>query len=59
MPTISLFFGILIRMHYRDHQPPHFHALYQGHEALVSIETGEVLQGRLPRTAARLVQEWS
>jgi hypothetical protein len=33
MPTISSFYGILIQMFWRDHAPPHFHALYAEHEA--------------------------
>ena len=59
MPVISYFFGIYIRMYFDDHGPPHFHAEYQGSEAFVSIGTGEVLEGRLPTRAARLVKEWS
>jgi hypothetical protein len=59
MPTISEFFGILIRMYYDDHSPPHFHAYYGGHEAIVSIETMTVLEGALPRRAKALVIEWA
>jgi len=44
MPRISRFYGILIYMYYRDHPPPHFHALYGDHEALIDILTGELLQ---------------
>ena len=58
MPVISYFFGIYIRMYHDDHNPPHFHAEYQGHEAFVDILTGEVIDGKLPRTAARIVKEW-
>ena len=39
MPEISRFFGIVIRMFFNDHEPPHFHAVYGGHEALIEIET--------------------
>lgn len=39
MPTISVFFGILIRMYYDDHNPPHFHAYYGEHEAIIAIQT--------------------
>ena len=51
MPTISTFFGIAIRMYYREHMPPHFHAVYGDQEAAVGIETFEVLEGRLSRRA--------
>lgn len=59
MPTIAYFYGIAIRMYFLDHPPPHFRAVYGGDEANVSIETGEVLNGRLPRTAAGLVKTWT
>jgi hypothetical protein len=59
MPTIAFFYGIAIRMYVRDHSPPHFHAVYAEYEANVSIDTGEVIEGALPRSAARLVKEWT
>ena len=59
MPEISRFFGIVIKMFFSDHAPPHFHAEYAGHEALIMIETLEVLQGHLPRRALALVLEWA
>jgi uncharacterized protein DUF4160 len=46
-------------MYVRDHPPPHFQAVYAEYEANVSIETGEVIDGALPRAAARLVKEWT
>jgi hypothetical protein len=46
-------------MYVRDHPPPHFHAVYGEHEAFVSIDTGEVIGGALPKAAARLVKEWT
>jgi hypothetical protein len=49
MPTIAIFHGIIIQMHWRDHAPPHIHVLYQGFEAIVAIDTGAVVGGRLPR----------
>ena len=48
MPTISLFLRISVILYYTDHPPPHVHAFYQGFEAKVSIETGDVIEGRLP-----------
>ena len=51
MPTLSIFFGIVIRMYYDDHPPPHFHAIYGEHEAKIGIETLELIEGKLPRRA--------
>ena len=59
MPTLSTFYGILIQMFWNDHPPPHFHALYAEHEALIGIETLAVLEGYLPRRALALVLEWA
>ena len=59
MPVISYFFGIYIRMYHDDHNPPHIHVEYQGHEALVAIANGEVLAGTLPNKAQKIVQEWT
>ncbi len=59
MPTISEFFGILIRMYYDDHNPPHFHVFYGEYEAQVSIDTLEVIKGKLPKRALALVLEWA
>lgn len=49
MPIISSFFGIYVRMYFDDHAPPHIHVEYQGHEAMVTIEEGALLEGELPR----------
>ena len=59
MPTISYFYGIYIRMYVREHPPPHFHDVYGEFEANVSIDVGEVIEGRLPLNAAHLVKEWT
>lgn len=59
MPTISRFFGIVIQMFWREHAPPHFHALYADHEALIDIRTLEVIAGRLPKRALGLTIEWA
>lgn len=59
MPTICAFYGIVIQMYWADHGPPHFHALYAEHEALIAIETLEVIAGKLPRRALALVLEWA
>ncbi|WMT85956.1 DUF4160 domain-containing protein [Pelagibacterium sp. 26DY04] len=46
-------------MYVRDHAPPHFHAFYGEDEALIEIETGAILSGKLPAAARRLVAEWA
>ena len=48
MPTLSRFFGIVITMNRNDHQPPHLHARYSEHEAVIRLDTLEVEAGRLP-----------
>jgi len=59
MPTISQFFGIVIQMFWREHSPPHFHALYGEFEALIDIRTLDVIGGKLPKRAFNLVIEWA
>jgi len=59
MPTISIFYGIVIQMFWHDHAPPHFHALYAEHEALIDLRDLRVLRGALPRRAMALVLEWA
>ena len=59
MPEISRFLGIVIRMYYEDHEPPHFHASYSGIKARIRIEPPGLLHGKLsPRVLAILV-EWA
>jgi hypothetical protein len=61
MPTISMFYGILIRMFFRDiekHHLPHIHAEYQGEVAVYSIDNGEVLSGQIPPKKHKLVVAW-
>jgi hypothetical protein len=59
MPEISRFFGIVIKMFYNDHAPPHFHAVYGEHEALIEIDTLGIYRGELPRRVLALVLEWA
>lgn len=59
MPAISIFFGIVIRMFYRDHEPPHFHAEYQGQRGKFD-PTGRMLVGNIQsKTALRLIRQWA
>jgi len=58
MPTISMFYGILIRMFFYDtdkHNVPHIHAEYQGDVAVYSIHDGTVMAGKLPPKKHKLV----
>jgi len=59
MPEISRFYGIIIRMFYSDHNPPHFHAFYGDDEAWISINTLAVFHGNLPSRALGMVIEWA
>ena len=58
MPTISIFFGLIIRMYYKDHQPPHIHVQYQNKNAVFDILTGDMTDGNLPVPQLRYVQAW-
>lgn len=59
MPTISTFYGILIKMFFVDHAPPHFHAQYGEYKAVISIKELSVVDGSLPRRALNLVLDWA
>ena len=59
MPTICTFDGIKIMMYYRDHLPPHFHAVYSGDEAEIGIDPIVILEGDLPRRIRAKVFEWA
>ena len=61
MPTISMFFGLIVRMYLIDtqqHHLPHIHIEYQGQVAVISIPEGKVLAGELPPGKLRLIQAW-
>ncbi|SMO75039.1 protein of unknown function [Solitalea koreensis] len=59
MPEISRFYGIIIRMFFDDHNPPHFHVIYGEYKAEYDIRTLEVLVGELPNRANQFVLEWA
>lgn len=59
MPRISEFYGIVIFMYHRDHEPPHFHARYGEHRAVIGIDPVRMMGGRLPTRARALVMEWA
>lgn len=61
MPTISIFYGIVIRMFFKDverHKMPHIHAEYQGEVGIFSIPDGNLLAGALPQNKQKLVVAW-
>jgi hypothetical protein len=61
MPVISMFFGIIVSLYFIDnkqHHQPHIHARYQTAEAVVTIPSGKVLEGRLPPGKMRLLLAW-
>ncbi len=60
MPTLSMFFGIIVRMFYapKEHNPPHIHVYFQQYTAVFSIPEGELTQGALPKKQTKLVVAW-
>lgn len=54
MPTISMFYGLVIQMYWQDHDPAHFHVRYGGDQAVIAIESGQVMRGGLPNRALAL-----
>ncbi len=59
MPEISRFFGIIIRMYFGDHNPPHFHVQYGNIKAIISIQTLGLIEGMLPPRIMGMVVEWA
>ncbi|WP_227762492.1 DUF4160 domain-containing protein [Zhaonella formicivorans] len=61
MPTISMFYGIIIRMFCapEKHNPPHFHAYYGEYKAIIDINTCELKEGNLPKKQLKLVLAWA
>lgn len=61
MPTISMFYGIIIRMYFApmEHPPPHIHVYYAEYKATVDIRSCEILAGHLPRKQSKLVLAWA
>ena len=59
MAIIAKFLGIIVKIHFQDHPPPHFHAEYQGYEAVYNIQTGEKIEGVLPHKQNKIIIKWA
>ena len=59
MPEIARFYGIVIKLFFGDHLPPHFHAVYGEYIGLFDINSLEMIEGDLPKRAKKLVIEWA
>ena len=59
MPEISRFLGIIIKMHWNEHNPPHFHAEYNQYSAIIDINSLTITNGKLPGKVLGLVIEWA
>jgi len=58
MPVIARFYGILVKMYFNDHLPPHLHAIYGEYNGVFDLQTRDMIEGDLPARAIRLVKEW-
>ena len=58
MPVISRFYGIIIKLYFNDHMPPHFHVIYGEYNAMFDMNTLQMIEGDLPNRAKKLVVEW-
>lgn len=61
MPTISMFYGIIVRMYFapNEHPPPHFHVYYNEYRASIDIRTCEIIEGNLPGRQTKLALAWA
>ena len=59
MPVIARFYGILIKMYFREHGIPHFHAIYGEFNGVFEVATLEMMEGDLPPRAQRMVRDWA
>ena len=59
MPEVTRFYGIVIKLFFGDHPPPHFHAVYGEYNALFNIETLEMIEGDLHPRAMKMLVEWA
>ncbi len=57
MPEISRFYGLIIYMNFKDHDPPHFHVWFGDFKAIVTIQDG-IVKGEMPKRALKMIFEW-
>ncbi len=58
MPIIARFYGILIKMYFKEHGVPHFHALYGEYNGVFELDAMEMIEGDLPQRAVKMIKEW-
>ncbi|MCI5129993.1 MAG: DUF4160 domain-containing protein [Candidatus Electrothrix sp. EH2] len=59
MPEVSRFYGLIISIFYDEHNPPHFHARYGKNKVVIDIRTLELLEGKVPPRALKMIKEWA
>ena len=59
MPVIARFYGILIKMYFREHGTPHFHAIYGEYNGVFDLDTVDMIEGDLPSRAQSMIREWA
>jgi hypothetical protein len=59
MPVIARFYGIVVKMYFKEHGVPHFHAIYGEYNGVFDIQTLEMMEGDLPGRAQELVKDWA
>lgn len=58
MPVISEFYGLSIRIYYKEHNPPHIHVGYGEYSLAIRIDNLDIIEGNLPIRALKMVKEW-
>ena len=59
MPVIAIFFGIVIRMHYKEHEPRPFHAEHQSQQGKFDFDGNQTVGNITSRNALRLIRQWA
>jgi len=59
MPTFFYIDGVKIELYFKDHNPPHFHAIISEYDAMIEIKTQTILQGNLPTNKKKKILQWA